>query len=77
MKPQPFSLFLMIFIQIDLKVKQTSVNPSITFNIRTLLTINNTTKYPKSGCVAKNLITAIHIGYQHKFSTQKHENVAT
>ena len=58
MMPQPFSLFLMIFMQTDLKTKQTSAN--ILLNCQ-LLSISEqfNSKYPESGHVANNPITVI------------------
>jgi len=55
MKPQPFSLFLMVFIQTDLKVKQTSADGLHHCQYQRIVNC----KYPKSGHVAKNLITAM------------------
>ena len=55
---QPFSLFLMIFMQTDLKIKQTSAN--ILLNCLLLsISMQFNCKCPKSGHVANNPIRAI------------------
>ena len=58
MMPQPFSLFLMIFMQAHLKTKQVSANTLLNWLLLSIsVQFNN--KYLKGGHVANNPITAI------------------
>ena len=56
--PQPFSLFLMIFTQADLKTKQTSANILLNCLLLSILVQFNS-KYQKSDYIANNPNTAI------------------